>query len=330
MKKGVVLGVIALVAALGIIFYLKQAPVLQSEQAPAATEEATPAPESAMMALEPEEGTPPAEDATAMADEAGDQPQAVDTDGDGENDLAVSVEKNTEAEGEDLTEDMATEEAAPAPEAEEEAAAEEPAQEAATEDAATEETAAAPAAAVDVSAAMADRVIGDENAPVTIIEYASLTCPHCAQFATGILADVKARLIDTGKAKLIYRDYPIDRVAMTAAKLARCASEDQYFDLVEVLFKNQERWVASEDREAALMQYGALAGMSDDYMRACIGSSELEAAILASQTEAQSRFGVRSTPTFVINYGAEIIVGAQPVEKFEEAVNKLTAGQPEQ
>jgi len=178
---------------------------------------------------------------------------------------------------------------------------------------------------IDIAAAMADRVLGKEDAPVTVTEYASLTCPHCAHFAINILPEVKTKLIDTGRMRLIFRDFPLDQLAMKAAKMARCAPKEKYFDLIEVIFKNRDRWLTAKDPENALMQLGALTGMDDGYMRSCIDSTELDTAILNGVNEAQSKFVVQSTPTFIFNYGAETISGAQDEPKFEDVVNRLTA-----
>ncbi len=188
---------------------------------------------------------------------------------------------------------------------------------------------AAPAAASDVQPALEDRVLGRDDAPVTVIEYASLTCPHCAHFATDILPEVKAKLIDTGKMRLIFRDFPLDQMAMKAAKMARCAPHDNYFNLIEVIFKNRDRWMTSKEPENALMQLGALAGMDDSYMKKCIADPEIENAILHNVSEAQSKFFIKSTPMFVFNYGAETLSGAQDESKFEEIVNRLSAGKQE-
>ncbi|MDD9901893.1 MAG: thioredoxin domain-containing protein [Alphaproteobacteria bacterium] len=177
---------------------------------------------------------------------------------------------------------------------------------------------------INVPAMMVDRVLGDPKAPVTIVEYASLTCPHCAHFANTILKDVKTQLIETGKAKLIFRDFPIDRYAMYAAKLARCAPEDKFYSLIEVFFRSQERWTKNEDPLKALKQYGALAGMSGARMEACLASEELENYISLGVSEAQRKYAIRSTPTFVFNFGEETLAGAQPVEKFVEVTERLT------
>ncbi|MCE9508735.1 MAG: DsbA family protein [Alphaproteobacteria bacterium] len=179
---------------------------------------------------------------------------------------------------------------------------------------------------IDLAAAMQDRVIGNASAPVTITEYASMTCPHCAHFATEILPQVKKLLIDTGRAKLIFRDFPLDNFALKAAMMARCVPADKYFSLVEVIFNNQERWISNKDPLEGLAQLGALAGMDADLFNACTQNKTLETAILNIMNDGQSRYDIKSTPTFVFNNGAEVLGGAQDAAKFEEIVNKLTRG----
>lgn len=197
-----------------------------------------------------------------------------------------------------------------------------------TEEAPQSESLLAAPAGIDIDApkAMEDRVLGNADAPVTIIEYASMTCSHCAHFHNTILADVKKELIDTGKAKLIFRDFPLDQFAMKAAMMSRCADHGKYFDLTEVIFKNQERWIKSEDPLKSLEQLGTLAGMDVDYINACVNSAELEHGLLAKVQDAQSKYNIKSTPTFIFNDGAEQFSGAQDVSKFVEIVNKLSAG----
>jgi protein-disulfide isomerase len=186
---------------------------------------------------------------------------------------------------------------------------------------------AAPASMVlDVPKIMQDRVLGNPDAPVTIIEYASMTCPHCAHFATTVLPDVKKQLIDTGKAKLIYRDFPLDTFALRTAMMARCADPDKYYSLIEVLFKNQDRWTKSDNPIAAVTQLGTLAGMDEAYIKQCMESVELEAYILRVVQDAQKNYTLKSTPTFVFNDGQEILSGGHNVEDFVNIVNKLSGG----
>jgi protein-disulfide isomerase len=178
----------------------------------------------------------------------------------------------------------------------------------------------------EIAAAMKDRVIGSDTAPVTIVEYASLTCPHCAHFTKEILPEVKKRLIDTGKARYIFRDFPLDQFALKAAMMARCLPADKYFNMIEVLFSNQERWAHAEDPLQGLAQLGSLAGLDDAAFKNCTQNHELETAVLNEMQNAQNKYQIKSTPTFIFNDGAEQITGAQSVDKYEEIVNKLAKG----
>lgn len=179
---------------------------------------------------------------------------------------------------------------------------------------------------IDLAAAMRDRVIGDSNAPVTITEYASMSCSHCAEFATRILPEVKKRLIDTGKAKMIFRDFPLDNFALRAAMMARCAPPEQYFNLVETIFGNQSRWMSNKDPLEGLAQLGTLAGVDQDLFNACTQNKTLETAILNIMQSGQDKYNIKSTPSFIFNDGAAMLSGAQDAAKFEEIVNKLTQG----
>jgi protein-disulfide isomerase len=167
-----------------------------------------------------------------------------------------------------------------------------------------------------------DRVLGKSDAPVTIIEYASLTCPHCAEFDRETLPKIKENWIETGKAKLIFRDFPLDGTALRAAMVARCAPPERYFAFVDTLFQSQTTW-ARNDWEPALSRIAKLGGMSDDQFKKCLTDEALGNAIVASRATATDSYKVESTPTFFIN--GTRFVGAQPYEAFDKA---LTAALP--
>lgn len=182
---------------------------------------------------------------------------------------------------------------------------------------------------VNILRATEDRVIGNEDAPITIIEYASLTCPHCAKFHNNLLAQVKRDLVETGRARLIFRDFPIDGTALKAAMMARCAPNDKYFDLIEVLFRNQDKWTKSDNPTKALAQYGNLAGMDDDFIAACMTNKELEDALVKRQLDARKLYRINSTPTFVFNTrkleNVRQLVGPETAQEFNDTVNRLLA-----
>ncbi len=181
----------------------------------------------------------------------------------------------------------------------------------------------ADAQSIDTTKALTERVLGDPKAPVTIVDYSSMTCPHCARFHIDTLPKIKEQYIDTGKAKLVFRDFPFDQWALRASMLARCAPPERYFPLLDVLFKNQAQWATAKDPAAALTQIGKLAGVSEDTIKACWSDQKLADGILSIRLEGQNKDKIESTPTFVLNDGAARIEGAQSFETFAAAIDKL-------
>ncbi|MEX2449674.1 MAG: DsbA family protein [Rhodospirillales bacterium] len=178
---------------------------------------------------------------------------------------------------------------------------------------------AGPAAALPgVEEAMKDRVLGRPDAPVTIIEYSSLTCPHCMAFHRDVLPELKKAYIDTGKAKLIYRDFPLGGLAMAAAMMARCAKPEQYFGLIEILFRGQAEWTRGEQPLIALSRIGRLAGLPDSEVQACFQYRDLWQAIKNSAKSAEQKYDINSTPSFVVN--DQKISGSLPLEEFKKVI----------
>ena len=156
-----------------------------------------------------------------------------------------------------------------------------------------------------------EMMLGKADAPVTIVEYASMTCPHCATFHATTLPEIKTKYIDTGKARMIFREFPFDPRAEAGFMLARC-SEDKYFAMVDVLFKQQSNWARAEDAQAALLQISKLAGFSQESFTACLTNQKLLEDIRAVRTRGADEFKVDSTPTFFINgdkYAGALTVG---------------------
>lgn len=167
-----------------------------------------------------------------------------------------------------------------------------------------------------------DRILGDPNAPIEIVEYSSLTCPHCRQFHIDILPELKKNYLDTGRAKLVYRDFPFDQLGLMAAILARCAPPSRYFQFLDVLFQNQEKWTRDADPVKALARIGTLGGLSETDFKACTNNQAIVDGVLQSRLEAGNRYEVNSTPSFIIN-GEKRIVGSQPYKVFDDLLKKL-------
>jgi len=162
---------------------------------------------------------------------------------------------------------------------------------------------AAPVFAQSGDPRMADRALGHADAPVTVQEYFSLTCTHCAAFARGVFPQVRTQLIDTGKIRYIYRDFPLDQVALTAAMVARALPPERYEPFVNALLASQDRWAFVRNANPAdeLAKRAALAGMPRSVFDATVADNALKNAILAEQSAGEERYKVDSTPTFVFN-----------------------------
>ena len=174
------------------------------------------------------------------------------------------------------------------------------------------------------AAEVSERSIGDADAPVTIIEYSSLTCPHCASFHNDILPDLKERYIETGKVRMIFRDFPLNEPAVDAAVLAHCAGPDRYVGFLDVLFQTQESWASTGNPRDALKQLGKLGGLADSEMDACFADETMVDGVLQSRLVGQNEHKVQSTPTFVIN--GETYAGSRDIEAFAEIIDPLLGG----
>jgi protein-disulfide isomerase len=166
-----------------------------------------------------------------------------------------------------------------------------------------------------------DIAIGRDDAKVTIIEYASMTCPHCARFHEATLPEITKKYLDTGKARLILREFPFDPRAAAAFMLARCSPEDKYYPMVSVLFQQQQTWSAAEDAQAALLQISKLAGFSEESFKACLTNQKLLNDVNAVRERASKDFGVESTPTFFIN--GNKYSGALTVEEMSAIIDSM-------
>ncbi|MBL8577462.1 MAG: DsbA family protein [Mesorhizobium sp.] len=183
----------------------------------------------------------------------------------------------------------------------------------------------APSGTVDMTkllepGALPDIVLGKADAPVTIVEYASMTCPHCANFHENTLPAIKSKYIDTGKARLIVREFPFDPRAEAGFMLARC-SKDNYYAMVDVLFKQQRNWASVQNAKEALLQISRLAGFSQESFEACLTDQKLLDDVRAVQKRGAEEFKVDSTPTFFIN--GNTYKGALTVEEMSAIIDGM-------
>ena len=168
-------------------------------------------------------------------------------------------------------------------------------------------------------AGLPEMAMGSADAPLTIIEYASLTCPHCAAFQRDTVPELKKEYIDTGLVRWVYRDFPLDSLALAAAMLARCSGPERYFGFVEVLFRSQSSWANSDNPRLELARIARLANMPEETFEACLKDSSLLKGIQAGAEEAKNKYAIDSTPTFIV--GDRKLPGAVPFKDFKEIID---------
>lgn len=150
---------------------------------------------------------------------------------------------------------------------------------------------------------LGDKILGDENAPVTIVEYASMTCGHCANFHKRTWPDLKKDYIETGKVRFIFREYPLNNEAYAMSMLARCAPADKYFEIVDIMFEQLRSGALSGEFLPALTNLSKQIGYTQESFNECLTNQGMLDALVAEQKRASDEFGVNSTPTFFINGG---------------------------
>jgi len=152
-----------------------------------------------------------------------------------------------------------------------------------------------------VAGPLGEEALGDPKAPNVVIEYASMTCPHCARFHNEVYPEFKKKYIDTGKVYFIFREYPLDALATSASMLARCAPGDRFFPIVDLLFEQQTAWAYVQDPKTALLDLLKQAGFTQESFNACLTNQKILDGVNWVQKRASDKFGVDSTPTFFFN-----------------------------
>jgi len=163
------------------------------------------------------------------------------------------------------------------------------------------------------------RTIGQPNAPVTVTEFFSLTCGHCAAFHNQVWPRVKLELVNTGRARMVWRDFPLDGVALAAASIARALPEERYEAFISTLFQTQDRWAFAQGRQLEeLAKLAALAGMNREAFDAVVADEPLRRGILEQRVAAEREFQIRATPSFAFN--GRLHSGNLPFEQFARLV----------
>ena len=168
-----------------------------------------------------------------------------------------------------------------------------------------------------------DFIIGNKNASITVIEYASMSCSHCADFHIKTLPQLIEKYVDTGKIKIVFRDFPFNYPALLGSMVLRCIPEDTRYEYTQALYKLQLKWVNRENAKTTqelykIMQSG---GMTKKEFNSCISNVDLENDILQSLMDAQNEFNIKSTPSFLIN--GLLVEGNKPFKDFREIIDKL-------
>lgn len=165
-----------------------------------------------------------------------------------------------------------------------------------------------------------EMALGEEDAPVTIIEYASMTCSHCANFHTNTFPELEEKYIESGQVRFIMREFPFDPRAEAGFMLARC-TDDKYFPMVDVLFQRQQSWARAENGQQAMLQIARVGGFSQESFEACLTDQELLDDVRAVRTRAAEEFDVEATPTFFIN-GSKYS-GAMSIDQMSAIIDSM-------
>jgi protein-disulfide isomerase len=170
---------------------------------------------------------------------------------------------------------------------------------------------------------LGDQALGDASAPVTLIEYASMTCPHCSHFHETTYPELKKKYIDTGKVRFIFREFPLDPLAAAGSMLARCAGKDKYFPMIETLFAQQKDWVVQRPLQP-MFAIAKQAGFTQQSFDECLANQQILNGLEETRTRASTKLGVNSTPTFFIN--GKIHRGALTMEELDKQVAPYLKG----
>ena len=174
---------------------------------------------------------------------------------------------------------------------------------------------------VDTIEALESKSFGNENAKVKIVEFASLTCGHCAKFHNEVMPILKEKYIEKGLIHFTYKDFPLDKFALKASMIARCAGNEKFFKFLDVFYKKQKDWTRTKDPFKSLLKIAKFGGLKDEELKVCIGNKSIEDGILKQRLNSSKKYDIKATPTLYLN--GEKYNGDLTIEALESKIKSM-------
>ena len=174
---------------------------------------------------------------------------------------------------------------------------------------------------VDTIEALESKSFGDENAKVKVVEFASLTCGHCAKFHNEVMPILKEKYIEKGLIHFTYNDFPLDKFALKASIIARCAGNEKFFKFLDVFYKKQKDWTRTKDPFKSLLKIAKFGGLKDEELKVCIGNKSIEDGILKQRLNSSKKYDIKATPTLYLN--GEKYNGDLTIEALESKIKSM-------
>ena len=174
---------------------------------------------------------------------------------------------------------------------------------------------------VDTIEALEIKSMGDQNAPIKMLEFASLTCGHCARFHNEVMPTIKEKYILTGKIFFTYKDFPLDKFALKASIISRCSGNENYFKFLDVFYKKQSSWTRTKDPFKSLLKIAKIGGIKDEEIKVCVGNKSIEDGLLKDRLTSSKKYDITATPTIYLN--GEKYEGDLTLEALELKINSI-------
>ena len=174
---------------------------------------------------------------------------------------------------------------------------------------------------VDTIEALEEKSLGKPNAPIKMIEFASLTCGHCAWFHNEVMPTIKEKYINNGKIFFTYKDFPLDKFALKASIISRCSGNKNYFSFLDVFYKKQSSWTRSQDPFKSLLKIAKIGGLKDEEIKVCVGNKSIEDGLLKDRLQSSKKYDITATPTIYLN--GKKYTGDLTLEALELKINAL-------